>query len=799
MLKINQKSLFFTSLVALAFILEGTLFAQAPGNLFERDKFRQLEETLPTPNAYRAASGAPGNEYWQQRADYIIDVELDDEKQHLTGSEQIHYFNNSPDTLKYLWVQIDNNIFSPDSQANKISHPPSDPRRLSFRGLQRLLLQDNWDGGVKITSVKDARENDLPHTIIGTMMRIDLPQPLRSGESVKFSIDWNYAINDATMMRARTGYEYFEKDKNYIYEIAHWFPRMASYTDVHGWANKQFLGRGEFTLEFGDYLVRITAPSDHVVAATGVLQNPGEVLTKAQRKRLEDARTAKTPIYVITPEEALENEKSRSKEKKTWVFHGQSVRDFAWASSRKFIWDAQLHSVDGNETMAMSYFPNEGDPLWSKYSTHSIIHTLNVYSRYTFTYPYPIAISVNGPVYGMEYPMICFNGPRPEKDGTYSAGTKYGLISVIIHEVGHNYFPMIVNTDERRWTWMDEGLNTFLQYLTEQEWEEKYPSRRGEPKDIVYYMRSTNQVPIMTHSEAILQFGANAYAKPATALNILRETILGRELFDFAFKEFSQRWKFKRPQPSDFFRTMEDASGVDLDWFWRGWFYSTDHTDIAITDVHHYQVEKNDPVVKKTNDRKERDARPKTLSNQRNKPLPKYVDKFPELKDFYNSYDRLDLLPEDQKAYEKFTKDLKDYEKKILDKNYNLYVVDFENIGGLVMPLIVQLHYTDGSKEEVRIPAEIWQLDPKETSKLFIREKKLKSVVLDPHLETADINLDNNTYPPQITPSRFQLFKYRRRGGSNPMRAQIERDRKAKEAEKKKAKPADKKAGDKSF
>ena len=352
-------------------ILSTHAFSQISTKKFDQiDKFRQLEETLPTPNAYRAASGAPGSEYWQQRADYIIDVELDDEKQHMTGSEQIHYFNNSPDTLRYLWVQIDNNIFSPESQANKISHPPSDPRRLSFRGLQRLLMKDNWDGGVKITSVKDARENDLPHTIVGTMMRIDLPQPLRSGESVKFSIDWNYAINDATMFRARTGYEYFEKDKNYIYEIAHWFPRMASYTDVHGWANKQFLGRGEFTLEFGDYLVRITAPSDHVVAATGVLQNPGEVLTKAQRKRLEDARTAKTPIYIITPEEALENEKSRSKEKKTWVFHGQSVRDFAWASSRKFIWDAQLHSVNGNETMAMSYFPNEGDPLWSKYSTH---------------------------------------------------------------------------------------------------------------------------------------------------------------------------------------------------------------------------------------------------------------------------------------------------------------------------------------------------------------------------------------------------------------------------------------------
>ena len=427
------------------------------------------------------------------------------------------------------------------------------------------------------------------------MMRVDLPQPLAPKDSFVLHVNFKYKINDAKLIRARTGYEFFEDDGNYVYEIAQWYPRVCAFTDYEGWQNKQYLGRGEFTLELGNYDVRITVPADHVVAATGELQNENKVLSKAQAERLRKARTADQPQFIVTPDEAKANEKHRSKKERTWVFKADNVRDFAWASSRKFVWDAQGHDVDGVPVLAMSYYPREAEPLWSQYSTHAIIHTLDVYSRYAFAYPYPVAISVNGPVYGMEYPMLCFNGPRPEKDGTYTAQTKYGLISVIIHEVGHNYFPMVVNSDERQWTWMDEGLNTFLQYLAEQEWEEDYPSRRGEPADITGYMSSTNQVPVMTGSESILQFGNNAYGKPATALNILRETILGRELFDFAFRHYAETWKFKRPTPADFFRTMEDASGVDLDWFWRGWFYSTDHVDIAIRDVALHQIDSGDP------------------------------------------------------------------------------------------------------------------------------------------------------------------------------------------------------------
>lgn len=721
------------------------------------DKFKQLDELLPTPNEYRAASGAPGHRYWQQRADYVIDVELDDVNQRITGKETVTYRNLSPDTLTYLWLQLDQNIWSKDSDTYKTQTAP-DFKDIPFRTVENLVKRD-FDGGYKITSVRDARNAPLPYTIVKTMMRIDLRAPLAPGEAVIFSVDWNYNINDQRKIGGRTGYEYFKEDGNYIYEIAQWFPRMAAYYDAKGWQHKQFLGAGEFTLEFGNYRVRITAPDDHIVASTGVLQNPLEVLTKTQRDRLEQAKTAKQPVLIITQDEAKANESSKPRGKKTWVYHADNVRDFAFASSRKFIWDAQLHDVNGNRVMAMSYYPKEGNPLWGQYSTHSIMHTLNVYSRYSFTFPYPVAISVNGPVGGMEYPMICFNGPRPETDGTYSAGTKYGLISVVIHEVGHNFFPMIVNSDERDWTWMDEGLNTFLQYLAEQEWEENYPSRRGEPKNITEYMESENQVPIMTQSDSVLQFGNNAYGKPATALNILRETILGRELFDYAFREYSRRWKFKRPMPADFFRTMEDASGVDLDWFWRGWFYSTDHTDISIERVRLYALDTRNPENEKEAARQEKAAQPETLSEQRNKSIPKRVDQFPSLRDFYNTYDEFKVTARDRAVFEYYLQTLTEQERALLNSGLNFYVVELKNVGGLVMPVILQVEYADGTKEELRIPAEIWRYDNFNVSKVIVTSKEIKTIALDPHLETADVDLENNFFPRRPIKSKFQLFK----------------------------------------
>lgn len=764
----------------------------------QEDKFRQLEEILPTPNDFRTGSGAPGRGYWQQNADYKIKVEIDDKNQRLIGSETIKYTNNSPDSLRYLWLQLDNNIFHPKSDSSLTATTSGFEDRVSYRSLRRTLANATFDGSVKITSVTDAQNKGMKYSIVKTMMRLDLAKPLNKGDSIEFSIAWNYKINDSKKVGARTGFELFKKDGNRIYEIAHWFPRMVSYTDVNGWQHKQFLGRGEFTLEMGDYEVSITVPNDHIVASTGVLQNAKQVLTEEQQKRFEQSRTAKKPVFIVTPEEAKANEKSKPTGKKTWNFKAERVRDFAFASSRKFIWDAQGHNVEGNQVMAMSYYPKEGEPLWSKYSTHSIIHTLDVYSRYTFAYPYPVAISVNGPVYGMEYPMICFNGPRPEEDGTYSKRTKYALITVIIHEVGHNYFPMIVNSDERQWTWMDEGINTFLQYLAEKEWEDDYPSWRGEPKQIVSYMKSSNQVPIMTNSESILQFGNNAYGKPATALNILRETVLGREQFDYAFKEYSRRWKFKRPMPADFFRTMEDASGVDLDWFWRGWFYTTDHCDISIEQVRVFTSKSGDPKIDKEADREKRDGGPETLSEKRNEPLIKRVNRYPDLKDFHNSYDQLNVTESDIKSYQDMLKKLDAEEKKLLNNKKFFYVIDLKNVGGLVMPVILQLNYPDTKTEEIRIPAEIWRRNHESVSKLVISDRELESITLDPHLETADTDVENNFFPRRIIPSRFQLFK-ESKAGKNEMQKEKERlkreadVRKKAEAEKKKQEAEEKK------
>jgi hypothetical protein len=777
----TQPTLPLRPLLAVLFALPLALgVALSAGGDDRVDRFAQLREELPSPSSYRTASGAPGHEYWQQQVDYRIEVELDDERQAIRGSEQITYHNNSPDALTYLWLQVEPNFFAPQSHAVATTLAPNLDAGMTFEATRALLERRTFDGGAKISNLKGAGGAPLEFALVDTTMRVDLPAPLKSGETFEFSLDWAYAISDQRKFGGRSGWEFFEDDGNYLYEMAHWFPRLCAYTDYTGWQNKEFLGRGEFTLEFGDYVVSITAPDDHIVASTGVLQNPDEVLLPVWRERLALAETSETPVLIVTRDEAEANESTAPEGTKTWTFAAENVRDFAWASSRKFIWDAKLHEIEGGDPVwAMSYWPKEGHELWEPYSTHSVIHTLNAYGKYTFPYPYPVAISVNGPVGGMEYPMICFNGPRPAKDGTYTARSKYGLISVIIHEVGHNWFPMIVNSDERQWTWMDEGLNTYVQFLAESEWEDDYPSRRGEPGKMTGYMTSTNQVPIMTNSESILQFGNNAYGKPATALNILRETIVGRELFDFAFKEYSRRWMFKRPEPADLFRTLEDASGVDLDWFWRGWFYSTDHTDLALMGVSRYRIDSQDPEAEKGRRRAAREAEPTTLSEARNRDLPKYVADFPELVDFYNTYDELDVTPGDVRKYEKLLESRDQSQQELLRSKLNFFVIEVANQGGLVMPVILDLEFTDGSHEALRIPAEIWRSNDPAIKKLVISEKDLARVQLDPNRETADADLSDNVWPPEMQERTIRLKPQPQRGsGPNPMRdAQKEADK----------------------
>jgi hypothetical protein len=750
-----------------------------------QNKFRQLYDELPTPNVYRNAAGAPGHGYWQQRADYLIDIELDDDKQRIYGTETITYHNNSPDPLDYLWVQLEQNRRAKDSDTYKIQESRMD-ERMSSREMKGLT--PTFDGGFKLDYVKDANGQAMAYTVNKTMMRIDLPESLMPGEKVSFDIKWWYNINDRMEIGGRSGYEYFEEDDNYLYTIAQFFPRMAVYNDVEGWQNKQFLGRGEFTLPFGDYEVSITVPADHMVSATGTLQNADQILTKAQRQKLEEAKKEREqPVIIVSEEEARENEKEKSSKKKTWKFAAENVRDFAFASSRKFIWDAMgVEQSDGSVVMAMSMYPKEGNPLWERYSTKAVAHTLKWYSHYTFDYPYPVAWSINAKSIGMEYPMICFNFGRPEDDGTYSARTKYGMIGVIIHEVGHNYFPMIVNSDERQWTWMDEGLNTFLQYLTEQQWERDYPSRRGPAHKIVDYMKGDKDKisPIMTNSESIWQFGNNAYGKPATALNILRETVMGRELFDYAFKTYANRWMFKHPSPADFFRTMEDASAVDLDWFWRGWFFTTDHVDIALEDVKWYQINTKDPLVENERTRKMEEKEPRGISSIRNeKMIAKTQDEIdPSIRDFYTEYDPLEVNILDKEEYERYLQNLDKESREMLEAGQNFYELSFRNEGGLVMPIILQFQFVDGTTEDHYIPAEIWRRDHEQVSKVFITEKEVQQIVLDPYLETADVDTGNNYYPPRTQLNRFELFERNSRrwgGGENPM--QRARRAKAKE------------------
>ncbi|MDA9228333.1 M1 family metallopeptidase [Flavobacteriales bacterium] len=771
MLPILKKFNLFILLLAIS----SSLFAQ---NNLNNSKFKQLYEELPTPNVYRTASGAPGHEYYQQKADYEINVELDEEKNIINGNEVITYTNNSPDILNYLWIQLDQNVRAKNSHG-QLTSTNSMNNKMSFNNIKRMHDRMNFDGGFKLEEVKDTYNKKLEYIVNETMMRIELPKPLKKGQSFSFKIKYSYNINDRMKIGGRSGYEYFENEGNAIYTIAQFFPRMAVYNEVEGWQNKQFLGRGEFTLPFGDYKVSITVPSDHIVAATGELQNPSSVLSKNQIKRWEKAKkNFVEPVIIVSENEAIENEKEKSVSSKTWVFEAENVRDFGWASSRKFIWDAMAVDVSGKTVMAYSYYPKEGNPLWEQYSTRVVAHSLKVYSKYTIDYIYPQATSVHAKSIGMEYPMICFNFGRPESDGTYSQRTKYGMIGVIIHEVGHNFFPMIINSDERQWTWMDEGLNTFVQYITEQEFERNYPSRRGPPTNIVEYMNGDKSgiSPIMTNSESILQFGNNAYGKPATALNILRETVMGRELFDYSFKTYSERWAFKHPTPADFFRTMEDASAVDLDWFWRGWFYTNDHVDISLDKVNWFKVNSRNPEIENAISKTNKENNNTYIGISKNKSsISETVTEYDEASiDFYTTYDPFKTNIIDKEEYNKYIEKLDAEEKEILKSDKNYYELQFSNIGGLVMPIILEFTYEDGTNEVIRIPAEIWKKNSKEVKKIFILDKEVSSVRLDPFLETADVDLNNNYWPAKNEPTRFQMYKsnYKKKK-ENPMQRAI--------------------------
>ncbi len=712
------------------------------------DKFKQMYDLLATPNMYRTASGAPGPEYYQQQADYKIDIELDDKNAKLFGQETITYTNNAKEALDYLWMQLDQNQQSRKSLSPLVESNVTDPV-MSPKGFSRKYLEEDFDGGFNIEYVKDAAGKPMNYTINQTMMRIELATPLKHGEKITFSIKWWYNINNYRLDGGRSGYEQFE-DGNRLYILAQFYPRMAVYNDVEGWQNQQFWGAGEFALPFGNFDVNITVPADHILEATGELVNRSEVFTPTQLARYAQAeKSFDKPVIIVTQAEAEAAEKGFSTQKKTWKFKATNVRDFGISTSRKFIYDAMAVQLATRTTMAISLYPKEGNPLWEQYSTRIVAHTLKSYSAHTFDYPYPKAISINAEDQGMEYPMICWNWGRPDADGKYSDRVKHGMMSVIVHEVGHNFFPMIVNSDERQWTWMDEGLNSFLEYVALMEWDPNFPADRGPAKNIVPYMSGDQKglEPIMSNSESIRQFGNNAYGKPAAALNILRETVMGRELFDYAFKTYANRWKFKHPTPEDFFRTMEDASAFDLDWFWRGWFYTTDYNDIGIKEVNKYYVS-NEPSKEvkeflKTRRRRNRIEGPmvymvaegsESFKPEMNKPF--------EIKDCKTLQEYVDKT---------FTKE---EQAKLKSPKY-FYQVTFNKPGGLVMPILVELTFEDGTKEMHQFPAQIWRMNDVEANRTFATEKAIVKIKIDPKEETADIDTTNNSWPKEVAKSKF--------------------------------------------
>ena len=766
-----MKKIFATIFVIMGYI---TLSAQSTSN--HGNRFEQLGTLLPTPNEYRAADGAPGPRYWQQRCDYDITCELNDDKHSLTGKEKITYYNNSPRTLTYLWLQLDENQHHPKN-SSLLTDESSIRPTMSERDVRFLDRRDELkDKGMQILTITGADQKKLTYTINETMMRVELPTPLKPGQQFIMHISWTYNMVERISEKAphaRGGYELFEEG-NSLYTVAQWYPRLCVYSDFQGWQNHQFTGVGEFALTFGNFKVSMTVPADHIVGATGECQNYQQVLSPTQWKRFNQASNSKEPIEIVTLDEAKQNMQQRSQAKKTWTFIASNVRDFAWTTSRRLIWDGMATYVDGKKVLCMSYYGPEAYPIYRKFSSKITAHTIQTYSKYTIPYPYPVAQSVEGNA-GMEYPMIAFNPGRAEKDGTYTATARNAAISVTIHEVGHNFFPMIVNSDERQWSWMDEGLNTFVQFLAEKEYDPKFPSRRGPANTIVNYMSlPKNQLePIMTNSENIIGFGSNAYGKPAAGLNMLRETIMGRELFDYAFKEYAKRWAFKHPTPADFFRTMEDASAVDLDWFWRGWFYSIDPVDISLDSLRWYQVDLS-PISTQTLKLTDRSRPPfEDISQRKNKEqgIVPLIDKDATVRDFYTDYEP--WKNNDSIVYYTtiINADAPDPEtKKQQYGNKHYYELYCSNKGGMVMPLILEWTYTDGTKEVERIPAEIWRKNEERIVKVFIKDKPVQSVKQDPYKETADINERNNVLGARETsPSRFQIYRSSSSDWKNPM------------------------------
>lgn len=779
-------------MTALLSLLLASAIAGTPGPV---DRFAPVDPELPDPSEVRLATGRPGPAYWQQRVDRVIEVAIDEATHTLSGAVALTYHNRSPHRLDHLWFHLDMNRLSGDSEGER-ARPAPNPDRTSYRELARRLAWRDFDGRARELAITGDDGGALPWSIHDTLVRVELPEPLLPGEATTVRFAWEHTLNEHRRVGSRAGYELLDDGATPLYEVAQFAPRAVAYTDYGGWLVEPHYGRGEFTLEMGDVELAITVPADHVVMATGTLENPDEVLTERQRERLAQAvaraGTTEAPVVVRTVEEARKARKARRRPEgtKTWRFTARDVRDVAFASCRCFVWDAlgvelpdnrltrptlegradaePMGGRAGEPVLAMSVWPEEADALWARYSTEAVAHTLERYSEHVLPYPYPVAISVNGPVGGMEYPMLSFNAPRPLDDGTYFAKsgenapwkhTKHGLIGVVIHEVGHNWFPMILNSDERRWTWMDEGLNTFVQFLTEQRWSPDYPSRRGEPESIAGFMKGHWQRPLMSRSESLLQFGNNGYAKPAAALTVLRETVVGPERFDRAFQAYARAWAFRRPTPADFFRMMDEGVGEELDWFWRGWFFGTDHVDLQIVRVVPWRIDTGDPEVEKPLAKAREDAQGPTAFQQRIADAPRRTEARPRLRDFYDDHDPDAVTEADREAYAKRLEGLEPWERELLGSDVHWTAIELQDEGGLVSPVLLELTLQGGRVERRTVPARVWQREDRHLTLLVDTDAPIERVRLDPGRQTADTDVYDNVWPREETPRSMQLWK----------------------------------------
>ena len=543
----------------LATILVSPVRAQAP-SVADTSPFRALN--LPAATAVRSASGAPGHAYWQQQADYVIDATLDTATQTITGTERIHYTNRSPDSLEFVWVQLDQNLFAPTSITALLNQPPL----VFVGGVTFDFTGQGFVGGVTIERFA-AAGRALKTTVYGTMMRVELPTPLAPGAAVDFDVAWRFPVPPYGGGRmGRIG--------SSLYQIGQWYPRIAVYDDVHGWNTLPHIGAGEFYLEYGNFDVRLTVPAGFVVAATGTVANPLEVWSPAQRERLERARTAEERVGVIARAEALAARGKPVPGKQTWHFTAQNVRDFAWAAAPDFRWDAS----GWNGILIQTFYRPEAAP-WEE-ANRMARFTIKHFSEMWGTYAWPQATTVEGLIGGMEYPMITFVPSLEKREDQFW---------VLMHEFGHQWFPMMVGGDERRYPWMDEGFNTFIDYGAAEEYFKGTAYADTVRRELLSSNAATavpgNEQPLITKPVEVRELYWTAYQKPALMLTLLRDAVLGRETFERALREYVRRWRFKHPQPADFFRTFSNVTGRDLDWFWRAWVYTTARLDQAVDSV----------------------------------------------------------------------------------------------------------------------------------------------------------------------------------------------------------------------